>query len=95
MLEPTAFAFNSGFFSQIIPRIYSWDPKQSNGLFLNIYILEYVLFAKAYYEYSIPFLFEDMNWDSIKTIIKKIITDLCKDNLNKFFIFLYLINFFL
>lgn len=65
------FAFNSGFFSQIIPRIYSWDPKQSNGLFLNIYILEYVLFAKAYYEYSIPFLFEDMNWDSIKTIIKK------------------------
>ena len=63
------FAFNSGFFSQIIPNIYGWDPKQSNGLFLNIYILEYVLFAKAYYEYSIPFLFDDFKWDSIKEMI--------------------------
>ena len=65
------FAFNSGFFSQIVPRIYSWDPKQSNGLFLNIYILEYILFTKAYYEYSIPFLFEDIKWESINDIIEK------------------------
>lgn len=65
------FAFNSGFFSQIIPRIYGWDGRNPNILFMNIYILEYVLFTKAYYEYAIPFIFEDIKWDDIKSYIKK------------------------
>lgn len=63
------FFFNSSFLSQIIPKIYAWDTTEKDGLFININILEYVLFTKAYYEYMIPFIFEDINWDEIQKII--------------------------
>lgn len=65
------FAFNSGFFSYIFPKIYSWDKSQNNGLYINIFILEYALFTKAYYEYNIPFIFDDLSWKDYEKIIKK------------------------
>ena len=73
------FAFNSGFFSQIIPRIYGWDDKRDYSLFLNIYILEYVLFTKAYFEYSIPFVFDPMDWEKLKTYTDMNLTDVVFD----------------
>ena len=63
------FAFNSTFFSYIIPNIYSWD-NSNNGLSVFIYVLEYVLFTLAYYTFNIPFIFEDYNWNEYKQFSK-------------------------
>jgi len=63
------FAFDSSFFSFIIPNIYSWD-NSNNGLLIFIYVLEYVLFTLAYYTFNIPFIFKDYSWDEYKQVCK-------------------------
>ena len=63
------FAFSSSFFSYIIPKIYSWSKENKQELFMNIYILEYILFTKAYYDYNI-FIFEQYNWRNIVIYLK-------------------------
>ena len=56
------FAFSSSFFSYIIPKIYSWNEDDKQEMMLNIFILEYLLFTKAYYEYNLPFIFDKYTW---------------------------------
>ena len=64
------FAFDSSFFSFLIPKIYTWDKNNKNSLLINIYLLEYVLFTLAYYVYNIPFVFEESSWDRYCKIMK-------------------------
>jgi hypothetical protein len=56
------FAFSSGFFSYIIPKIYSWNEDDKQEMMMNIFILEYLLFTKAYHEYNLPFIFNKYTW---------------------------------
>ena len=57
------FAFSSSFFSYIIPKIYSWNNDDKQEMFINIYVLEYLLFTRAYYDYNIPFIFDEYTWE--------------------------------
>jgi len=65
------FAFGSSFFSYIIPNIYSWEGSK-DYLILGIYILEYVLFCQAYFNFDIPFIFDNYNWTEYKNILNKL-----------------------
>lgn len=65
------FAFNSSFFSYLFPKIFTWIEGESLDLFLSIYILEYVLFTRAYYDYNIPFIFDIFTWEEYLNIFKE------------------------
>lgn len=70
-LRKRPFAFSSSFFSYILPKVFTWNDNQEKFLLLSIYILEYIMFAKAYYEFEIPFIFNKYSWDEFCSIFKK------------------------
>jgi len=80
------FAFSSSFFSYILPKVYTWSDNQEKFLLLSIYILEYIMFTKAYYEFEIPFLFNRYSWDEYLKIFKdgnfKVVFDCTGGRLN-------------
>lgn len=84
-LRKRPFAFGSTFFSYIIPNIYTWS-NDKNGLLISIYILEYILFTKAYFDFEIPFLFDKYSWEDYCKIIKngnfKVVFDCTGGRLN-------------
>ncbi len=65
------FSFNSSYLSYIIPNIYSWEDQEYQDYLLNIYILEYILFTKAYHEYNIPFIFDNYSWSEYTRMFEK------------------------
>lgn len=65
------FATSSKYLSLLIPKIYSWDNNIRDSIFVNIFILEYILFTKARLEYKIPMIYSDYDWNDYKQIFKK------------------------
>lgn len=60
----------SAYLSTIVPKIYCMN-KTTNSLFVNIFVLEYILFTKARIEHKIPMIYKDYDWDDYKDIMKK------------------------
>jgi len=66
------FATSSKYLSLLVPKIYSWDNnKERNSIFINIFILEYILYTKAILEYNLPIVYNDYDWNDYKQIFKK------------------------
>ena len=66
------FATSSAYLNLIIPKIYCWheSDKYDNSIFINIFALEYILYATAI-NHDIPIIYGDYNWDNYKNIISK------------------------
>lgn len=64
------FATSSNYLPLVLPKIFS-HKKNSNSLYLNIFILEYMLFSKVIVDHKIPYIFEDYDWEDYKKIIEK------------------------
>lgn len=64
------FATSSPFLPLILPKIYSYE-KNSDSLYLNIYVLEYLLLSKVILKHKIPLIFENYDWNEYKNIIEK------------------------
>jgi hypothetical protein len=63
------FATASKYLSLILPKMYCWDSK--DYFMVNIFLLEYALFTAANYQYNIPMIYEDYDWNDYKKIIEK------------------------
>tara|TARA_A100001015_G_scaffold296674_1_gene377251 strand:- start:2758 stop:4107 length:1350 start_codon:yes stop_codon:yes gene_type:complete len=64
------FSTSSNFLPIVLPKLYCYQ-KNQESLYLNIFLLEYMLFTKARLEHNIPFIFENYKWDDYKNIIEK------------------------
>lgn len=64
------FVTESKYLSLILPKIYCWDDSK-DYLMVNIFMLEYILFAVANQHYHIPMIYEDYDWNDYKKIIDK------------------------
>jgi hypothetical protein len=64
------FVTNSKYLSLILPKIYCWNDKK-DYFSVNIFLLEYILFAVANQHYNIPMIYEDYDWNDYKKIIDK------------------------
>jgi hypothetical protein len=64
------FSTYSKYLSLILPKIYCWDDSKDYFM-VNIFLLEYVLFAVANQHYNIPMIYEDYDWNNYKKIIDK------------------------
>jgi len=64
------FNTSSSYLSLIIPKIYCWN-KNKDNLFVNIFMLEYLLYCTAISKYNIPIIYNDYNWDDYKKIIER------------------------
>jgi hypothetical protein len=64
------FATASKYLSLILPKVYCWDDSKDYFM-INIFLLEYVLFALANQHYHIPMIYEDYDWEDYKKIIDK------------------------
>jgi hypothetical protein len=63
------FATASKYLSLILPKMYCWDSK--DYFMVNIFLLEYALFTVANYQFNIPMIYEDYDWNDYKKIIEK------------------------
>lgn len=63
------FATGSSFLTLILPKLYCLSNK--NSLFINIFLLEYLLYSRAILKYNIPMIYGDYNWDDYQKIIKE------------------------
>ena len=63
------FATASKYLSLVLPKMYCWDSK--DYFMVNIFLLEYALFTAANYQYNIPMIYEDYDWNDYKDIIDK------------------------
>ena len=61
------FSTSSKFLSVALTKIYSMY--KSEFVTINIYVLEYLLYVKALYDYNIPIIYEDYDWNDYKKII--------------------------
>jgi len=64
------FSTSSTYFNLIIPKIYCWNENKDN-LFINIFMLEYLLYTTATCHYNIPMIYEDYTIYDYKRIIKE------------------------
>lgn len=69
------FSFSTSFFSYILPKIYC---DIENYRILDIYLLEYILFTKAYFS-NINILFEDYDWEGYKCLVDEYNIDVVYD----------------
>ena len=72
------FSTSSDFLPIALPKLYCYQKNEQN-LYLNIYLLEYMLFAKARLKFNIPFIFEDYKWNDYKNIFEKADIDVMFD----------------
>ena len=72
------FSTTSTFLPIVLPKLYCYQ-KNKESLYLNIFLLEYMLFTKARLEHNIPFIFENYNWNDYKNIFKKANIDVIFD----------------
>lgn len=63
------FNTHSHYLSYIVPKIYCLNPKIKT-LFINIFILEYLLFTKARIDHNIPMIYRDYSWNEYLDIIE-------------------------
>lgn len=68
------FATSSPYLNLLIPKLYCWNENKlkdtKDSIMINIFILEYILYMKAYLE-NIPMIYEDYTWDEYMKIIEK------------------------
>ena len=62
------FATSSPYLNLLIPKLYCWN--NNDSIMINIFILEYILYMKAYLE-NIPMIYENYTWDDYVNIIEK------------------------
>lgn len=72
------FSTSSNYLSFVLPKLYCYQ-KNKDYLFLNIYVLEYMLFSKVKLDYNIPFIFEDYDWNEYKNIFDQANIDVVFD----------------
>ncbi len=66
------FATSSQYLNLVIPKLYCWNQaNKDNSIFVNIFMLEYILYTLAVTTYSIPIIYRDYSWDEYKKIIEK------------------------
>lgn len=67
------FATSSQYLNLIIPKLYCWNDQKNtdNAIFINIFMLEYVLYTTAIIDYDIQIIYQDYNWEDYKKIIDK------------------------
>ena len=65
------FYTSSHYLNLIIPKIYCWNNSNSNSLYVNIFMLEYILYTTAISYYDIPIIYNDYTWDQYMDIMKK------------------------
>jgi hypothetical protein len=65
------FYTSSHYLNLIIPKIYCWNNSDSNSLYVNIFMLEYILYTTAISYYNIPIIYNDYTWDQYMDIMKK------------------------
>lgn len=58
----------SRYLTTILPKIYCMNQNLDN-LFVNIFVLEYLLYTKAIIEHKIPMIYKEYDWDNYKKII--------------------------
>ena len=66
------FATSSSYLNLIIPKIYCWnETTQKDYLYVNIFMLEYLLYTTAITQYNVSIIYNDYNWDDYKNIIQR------------------------
>jgi hypothetical protein len=67
------FATSSQYLNLIIPKLYCWNKQENtdNSIFVNIFMLEYILYCTAITNYNIPIIYQDYDWNEYKNIINK------------------------
>ena len=63
------FSTSSKYLSLIIPKLYCLT--NYNYIFINIFLLEYLLYSKAILDYNIPIYYRDYDWNDYLNIIEK------------------------
>jgi hypothetical protein len=61
------FQTKSSYLSLIIPKLYCLTNK--DYIYVNIFLLEYLLYSQAILKYNIPIIYKDYKWDDYKKII--------------------------
>ena len=64
------FATSSSYLNLIIPKIYCWN-NDMKYLYVNIFMLEYILYTIAVTKYNIPIIYNDYEWNDYIKIIEK------------------------
>jgi hypothetical protein len=64
------FYTSSRYLNLIIPKIYCWNKSKTNSLYVNIFMLEYILYTTAM-SHNIPIIYNNYTWDQYEDIIKK------------------------
>ena len=65
------FVTSSSYLNLVIPKIYCWNENKSNNksLWVNIFMLEYLLYTTALTQPNISIIYKDYDWDEYKNII--------------------------
>lgn len=63
------FSTSSNYLSLIIPKLYCLS--NYDYIFINIFLLEYLLYSIAILDYNIPIYYRDYDWNDYKNIIEK------------------------
>ena len=64
------FNTSSTYLSYIIPKLYCWN-KNKDNLYVNIFMLEYLLYCTAVSKFNINIIYDEYKWDEYKKIIEK------------------------
>ena len=64
------FSTTSPYLSLILSKIYTWD-ENNDYLYINLFVLEYLLFVRARKHHRLPMIYENYSWDEYKEIFKK------------------------
>ena len=62
------FNTHSKYLATILPKIYCMNHNLDN-IFVNIFVLEYLLYTKAIIEHKIPMIYKEYDWNDYKKII--------------------------
>jgi len=67
------FVTSSSYLNLVIPKIYCWNEKNTDktSLWVNIFMLEYLLYTTALTQSNISIIYKDYDWNEYKNIIKK------------------------
>jgi len=65
------FVTSSAYLNLIIPKIYCWNKSNKSYLHVNIFMLEYILYAQAITQSNISFIYNNYSWDEYVDIIDK------------------------
>ena len=61
------FTTTSKYLSLVLPKLYCLT--NSSYLYINIFLLEYLLYSKVILEYDIPIIYRDYDWNEYKKFI--------------------------